>query len=39
MYLVAIIDMYNRGYNLRTESCKLALEDGILKYGTPSNIK
>ena len=42
MYLVAIIDMYSRmivGYRLSnslcTESCKSALEDAILKYGTP----
>ena len=42
MYLVAIIDMYSRmivGYrmsnSLCTESCKSALEDAILNYGTP----
>ena len=42
MYLVAIIDMYSRmvvGYRLSnslcTESCKSALEDAVLKYGTP----
>lgn len=42
MYLVAIIDMYSRmivGYRLSnslcTESGKSALEDAILKYGTP----
>ncbi len=42
MYLVAIVDMYSRmivGYRLSnslcTESCKSALEDALLKYGTP----
>lgn len=43
MYLVAIIDMYTRmivSYRLSNalcaENCKLALEDAILKYGSPS---
>jgi len=42
MYLVAIIDMHSRmvvGYrlsnNLCTENCKSALEDAIVKYGSP----
>ncbi|WP_341764676.1 IS3 family transposase [Candidatus Tisiphia endosymbiont of Beris chalybata] len=45
MYLVALIDVYTRlvvGYrlsnSLNTESCLLALEDAIAKYGKPSII-
>lgn len=45
MYLVAVIDVYSRfvvGYrlsnSLETESCLLALEDAIAKYGKPAII-